>query len=96
MLPGPAAIVIALLLFPTLALAGPQNQVREMVDSVIAVVQDHKVSDEAKVDRIASLVKKRFDFEGMARRALGKNWRKADYGQREKFTGLFTDLLEAT
>lgn len=91
-----AVVVMCLFLLPAMALAGPQDQIRQMVDSVIGIVQDKAIGDKAKEDRIASLVKERFDFKGMARRALGKNWRKADSGQREKFTGLFADLLEAT
>ena len=37
-----------------------------------------------------------FDFAGLTRRAMGKNWRRADDAQREKLTALFRGLLEKT
>jgi phospholipid transport system substrate-binding protein len=46
--------------------------------------------------RVKSVVDRRFDYQEMAQRSLGPTWNKLSGSQRQEFTGLFAELLEAS
>ena len=70
----------------------PLEQLRPHVENIISILKDDKEPD--KIDRIMVVVQQRFDFKEMAKRVLGKNWRKLSSTEREEFVGLFTELLK--
>lgn len=72
------------------------SQLRTSVDAVIEVLQQKDVPFEQRRDRVSAIVRARFDFETMARSALGPNWNSLDAKQQQHFTQLFTELMEAT
>lgn len=81
------------------AMAGaPTDQVRATVDQVLAILKDPRLkSDAAKKDRHARLSKAilpRFDFEEMAKRSLGAEWRRRTAAEQKEFIRLLTDLLK--
>jgi len=81
------------------AMAGaPTDQVRATVDQVLAILKDPSLkSDAAKKDRRARLSKAilpRFDFEEMAKRSLGAEWRGRTAAEQKEFIRLLTDLLK--
>lgn len=81
------------------AMAGaPTDQVRATVDQVLAILKDPSLkSDAVKKDRRARLSKAilpRFDFEEMAKRSLGAEWRQRTAAEQKEFIGLLTDLLK--
>ncbi len=93
----------------TIALAGlvtqawssvpvPTEQLRHSVDRVMAILNDARrrvpgpaAGREAALRRV---VQARFDFAETAREALGLYWRDRTPGERQRFTRLFTSLLE--
>jgi phospholipid transport system substrate-binding protein len=83
--------VAALASFTSAAVAGqPTDLVKERVDRVMRILEqpgDHR----AEIRAVASEV---FDFEEMARRALGPHWNARTPEERSEFVPLFTDLLE--
>jgi len=90
-----------LLLLPGPAGAGePTEQVRETVDEVIRILNDQRLKSPAKKEErrklIRATVEKRFDFEEMAKRALGIHWRKRTPAEQKEYVNLFSDLLENT
>ncbi|WP_305044255.1 MlaC/ttg2D family ABC transporter substrate-binding protein [Geoalkalibacter sp.] len=92
-------LLVALLLVvavPVRAQGGPQAQLKETVDAVLAVLRDGALDSAAKRERISPLVRARFDFPTMAQWVLGPQWRQASAAEQERFVGLFSDLLEAT
>ncbi len=92
-----AAVLIALL--PTLAWAdiGPRATVQKTVDSVIDILKARENPETLSAEdrhAISKAVEASFDFREMARRSLGKGWRKLSEEQRQQFTQVFRELLE--
>jgi len=99
--------IIALTLTLNLALAvtgaraeTPTDAVKGVVDGVIRVLQDPslKAPGQKKLrrERMKQVVDRRFDYEEMAKRTLGSSWNTLNAGQRQEFTRLFGELLEAS
>ena len=76
----------------------PTEQVRATVDRVLAILKDPKLkADGAEKNRRAELsnaILPRFDFEEMAKRSLGSEWRRHTPAEQKEFVNLFTDLLK--
>ena len=94
-------------IFPAFAAAAGQGRgddplglVRATIDRIIALLQDPSLAGverrEERERRILGLVEHRFDFEAMARRALGAGWRRLDDDRKARFVELFTRLLETS
>jgi phospholipid transport system substrate-binding protein len=83
----------------TVAAAGtPQAVVQNAVSRVSVTIRDaERVGDgnaskgRADIRRVAEAL---FDFNEMARRALGRHWTERSGRERAEFVRLFTDLLE--
>jgi phospholipid transport system substrate-binding protein len=100
------APIAAVLLFlvaaaPAPASAGPPtDQLRSRVDRVSSALEDPGLRGEsnaarrrAEIRRIADDI---FDFEEMAKRALGRHWEGRTPAERDEFVRLFADLLRRT
>lgn len=78
--------------------AGPKDQIRSSVDEVLSVLRDAGLASPEKKtirrDRIMAIVRSRFDFEEMARRALASNWKGHTPSEQERFVDLFTKLIK--
>jgi len=84
-----------------LAMAGvPMDQLRGTVDRVLTILQDPRLRSADKRDerrqQLAKVISARFDFDEMARRSLGAEWRRLTLGQRKEFVELFAELLRDT
>ncbi|MCK4502957.1 MAG: hypothetical protein KAU22_07960, partial [Desulfuromonadales bacterium] len=51
----------------------PQAQVKEMVDSILGVLQQSDLSAEEKKEQVSGRVQEYLNIESMARRTLGAN-----------------------
>ncbi len=85
--------------FVAMSQAGePLEKIRQTVDDVFKVLRDPSLQGPERAKerraRIRQAVLQRFGFEEMARRSLGRHWRKLTPAQREEFVALFSDLLE--
>ena len=85
--------------YPTMVVAGePLDKIRQTVDSILDILTNEALkAPERAEERRAKLrqaVLQRFGFEEMARRSLGRHWRKVSREQRQEFVSLFSDLLE--
>jgi phospholipid transport system substrate-binding protein len=76
--------------------AEPLTQVRSTVDEVLTLLRNKSLSHEEQRQQLREVVRPAFDFEVMAQWVLGTNWRNASAAERQRFTDLFTDLLEET
>ncbi len=74
----------------------PQAQVKEMVDSILGVLQQSDLSAEEKKEQVSGRVQEYLNIESMARRTLGANWQEATVAQQQQFSGLFVQILEGT
>lgn len=81
---------------PLWAASDPTEQIRETVDSILAVLQNSQFSAIEKREQVESLVLKRFDFKVMSKYTLATNWKKATAQQQEQFQELFAQLLRNT
>ncbi len=84
-----------------LAMAGvPMDQLRGTVDRVLTILQDPRLRSadkrEERRQQLAKVISARFDFDEMARRSLGAEWRRLTPGQRKEFVELFAELLRDT
>jgi len=76
----------------------PTDQIKATVDKALVVLRDPRFKAAAKAkerrDQLKQILFARFDFNEMAKRALGADWRRRTSTEQEEFVHLFTDLLE--
>ena len=76
----------------------PLEKIRTTINDVLTILSDEALKaperQEERRQKIRQTVLERFGFEEMARRALGRHWRKLNATQRQEFVPLFSDLLE--
>ena len=89
---------LSILLFSTasFALPQPQAQVKQMVDSILGVLQQPDLSTAEKKDQVSGRVQEYLNVESMSRRTLGSYWDGATEEQRHSFSELFVRILEGT
>lgn len=75
---------------------GPLPQVEASVNDILGVLKDDTIQGEAQREQLSSLIRQRFDFATMSQYVLGPQWRKSTPADKDRFTSLFTDLLEAS
>jgi phospholipid transport system substrate-binding protein len=78
---------------PTEAIRGAVNQ---GVDILKNAKLDNRQERNQVIDRLRQIVYPLFDFNEMAMRSMGGNWRRLNPQQRQEFVSTFTALLEKT
>ena len=82
----------------SVAAGAPEDQVRQSVDKLLAILSDPRLKQEGKKnerrEELKKVIYQRFDFTEMARRSLGPEWRRHTPEEQKEFVKLFTDLLE--
>jgi phospholipid transport system substrate-binding protein len=96
-------VVAALILFgglQTVVAGEPTEQIRTAINQGVEILnegkQDTKKGRSETIDRLRKVVYPLFDFNEMARRALGPQWRRLNPQQQKEFVTVFTELLETT
>jgi phospholipid transport system substrate-binding protein len=78
----------------------PFEVVKAGVEKVIQILRDPKYLPKEKkqdrVDRIREVVDPLFDYDEMAKRALGAHWRRRTPAEQEEFVKLFREFLGKT
>jgi phospholipid transport system substrate-binding protein len=82
-----------------LAPAGePLEFVRTAIEKAVQVLKDSKHQPQDKknerIDRLREVLNPIFDYDEMAKRALGSHWRRRTPAEQEEFVKLFRDFLE--
>jgi phospholipid transport system substrate-binding protein len=85
----------------TLANAGePTEAIRSAVNQGVEILKNAKLDSQTQraqvIDQLRQIVFPLFDFNEMAMRSLGANWRRLNPQQRKEFVSTFTALLEKT
>lgn len=93
-----ASVTCLLLLFAGLswAIPQPQAEVESMVNSVLEVLQQKDLSLEQKKLQVSGKVQSFLNIASMSQRTLGHYWQDATEEQRQRFAGLFVQVLEGT
>ncbi len=85
-----------LLTLPAYAVsATPQEQVKQMVDGVFAVLNSDLAAD-LKREKISGTVQKFLGIESLSQRTLGVYWKKATADELNQFMPLYLKILERT
>jgi len=78
----------------------PTQSIRAAVDHGVEILRNAKLDNPKQraqvIDRLRQIVYPLFDFNEMAMRSLGANWRRLNAQQRREFVSTFTALLEKT
>jgi phospholipid transport system substrate-binding protein len=74
--------------------AGPMASVKSVVDQATAVFKDQNVPPAAREKKLRAIAESHFDFERMARSAVGLHWRDFSTQQQSEFVPLFTSFIE--
>jgi phospholipid transport system substrate-binding protein len=95
---GLLALTVALIQ-PRESSAGvPTDQIRVTVDRVLTILKDPALNSpgtkEARRSELSKAILPRFDFEEMAKRSLGAEWRRRTDAEQKEFIRLFTELLK--
>ena len=89
-------LLLLLLVTSAWGVLEPQQQIEEMVNSVLTVLRQPDLPEAEKKAQVSGLVQKHLNIASMAQRTLGQNWSNATEEQRQKFTELFVKVLEGT
>ena len=78
----------------------PTEAIRGAVNQAVEILKNAKLDNQKQraqvIDRLRQIVYPLFDFNEMAMRSLGGNWRPLNPQQRKEFVSTFTALLEKT
>lgn len=78
----------------------PTEAIRGAVNQGVEILKNAKLDGQKQknqiIDRLRQIVYPLFDFNEMAMRSLGANWRRLNPQQRKEFVSTFTALLEKT
>ena len=76
----------------------PGDEMRAVVENVMAILQDPNLKGpEKQKDRrskLKAVINPKFDFAEMAKRSLGSQWQRRSPEQQKQFVELFTELVE--
>ena len=75
--------------------AGPQDQVKKMVDGVFVVLNSN-LSPETKRAKISGTVQDFLGVESLSQRTLGVYWKKGTPDELDQFKSLYVKILERT
>lgn len=80
----------------TQVLAGVTDEVKKAVDEVVRIVSDKKLENDEHSRRqaVKEAIGNIFDYREMAKRSLGKHWKRRTPQERTYFVDLFASLLE--
>jgi phospholipid transport system substrate-binding protein len=78
----------------------PTEAIRDAVNQGVEILKNAKLDSPKQrdqvINRLRQIVFPLFDFDEMAMRSLGPNWRRIDSRQQKEFVSTFTALLEKT
>jgi phospholipid transport system substrate-binding protein len=78
----------------------PTEAIRNAVNEGVEILKNAKLDTQKQrakvIDRLRQIVYPLFDFNEMAMRSLGANWRRLNPQQQKEFVSTFTALLERT
>ena len=76
----------------------PKQKVQNAIDEIIKIVQanDGDAKKEIRREKLRILINPLFDFDEMAKRSLGINWKEATPEEQKEFVQVFSDLLART
>ena len=101
---GLSLLVVAILMlvcsYKSANAGEPTDAIRDAVNQGVEILKSAKLDKQKEraqvIDRLRQIVYPLFDFNEMAKRSLGANWRRLNSQQQQEFVSTFTALLEKT
>ncbi len=90
-----SVVLLSFCVTPVFAGGSPQDQVREMVDGVFAVLNSDLDTETKKV-KISGTVQGYLGVQSLSQRTLGVYWKQASEDEKKRFMGLYVQILEQT
>ncbi|MCB2187282.1 MAG: ABC transporter substrate-binding protein [Deltaproteobacteria bacterium] len=91
------ALALSLAWAPAYAAESPKTVLQSYVDRFLTILKDPKYQGGAdkkeQDDKIWTQIDQIFDFDGVARLAVGRNWKKLTPEQQKEFSDVFAKLL---
>jgi len=87
------AVCICLWGSPALAVESPQAVIQTGTDQILKILKQFPQDTRSRREKIQAAVDGYFDFEAIARLALGPRWRTLSLEKQQEFTLEFTKLL---
>jgi phospholipid transport system substrate-binding protein len=80
--------------------AGPADEVRSLINEVLAILNQPALQAPnqraRKVDLVEKATARHFNYREMAKRCLGETWNSLNLGQQDEFVKNFSGLLKAS
>ncbi|MCB0335287.1 MAG: ABC transporter substrate-binding protein [Bdellovibrionales bacterium] len=75
-----------------------QKAVQETIDQLVAAVEKYGKEEQLteRRDKLREIIEPRFDFEEMAKRSLGRQWKDRTEAEQVEFVSVFSELLAKT
>jgi phospholipid transport system substrate-binding protein len=94
-------IFLSLLLFMPFRLVAadyttPTGRVQDLTERILMIIDDTPQDRNFRWSRMAALVYDGFDFRSMSQGVLVNQWQRANEDERRKYTGFFSQYLDAT
>ena len=70
------------------------GSVKSVIDQSIVVFKDKQIAPAAREQKLRSIAESHFDFQEMAKSAIGYHWRTLTPAQQSEFVPLFTTFIE--
>jgi len=84
--------------FATVKAGEPAEQMQQTLDALVRIFEDTALSSpdraQERREKIQQVLSKRFAYEAMAKRSLGRHWDELTSAQQQAFIPLFSSLLE--
>ncbi len=88
---------VLVLCSPAWGANAPTQAVKETIDQVLAVLGDEALKDPSRAEerrqKLEEIIKRRFNYEEMAKRTLAAHWKKLSAEQQQEFVVLFQRFL---
>ena len=93
-----ALLLLGIACLPVCSFADAKSDIDATLEELVAAAEEFKGDTHKKERRAAmrKIIEPRFDFEEMARRSLGAQWRKCSGTEQVEFVELFSELLAST
>jgi phospholipid transport system substrate-binding protein len=72
----------------------PTNEVKSTISDAVAIFKDNKSPLVQRREELHAIAARHFDFQDMARSALGYHWRALTPAQRNEFVPLFANFIQ--
>lgn len=89
-------VCLCLLTSSAMAAESPQAVIQNGTQQVLNILKQYPEASRARVQQIQEVINRYFDFEGMARLAVGPQWKRISPEKQREFTDEYKRLLFAT